>query len=67
MDIPLLGWFFSGQEIVREKVELLIFLTPRIVSENDVMGVSSEYKRELTRKSAEYLSGYPEFLDDVED
>ena len=66
MDIPLLGYFFRGEDVVREKVELLIFLTPRIVEEHEVMGVSTEYKRELKRKSAEYLTGYPEFLEDVE-
>lgn len=31
--IPLLGWLFRGQSISREKSELLIFLTPRILEE----------------------------------
>jgi type IV pilus assembly protein PilQ len=31
--IPLLGWLFAGQSTSREKSELLIFLTPRILEE----------------------------------
>ncbi len=33
-DIPLLGWLFKGKETKDNKTELLIFLTPRILSEN---------------------------------
>jgi type IV pilus assembly protein PilQ len=33
-DIPLLGWLFKNKESLDTKTELLIFLTPRIVSEN---------------------------------
>jgi type IV pilus assembly protein PilQ len=33
-DIPLLGWLFKGKDVVDNKTELLIFLTPRIVAEN---------------------------------
>jgi type IV pilus assembly protein PilQ len=33
-DIPLLGWLFKGKEIKDNKTELLIFLTPRILSDN---------------------------------
>ena len=31
-DIPVLGWFFKGSSTVKEKRELLIFVTPRIIS-----------------------------------
>lgn len=33
-DIPLLGWLFKAKDVQDNKTELLIFLTPRIVSEN---------------------------------
>ncbi len=32
-DLPLLGWLFKSKEIRDSKTELLIFLTPRILSE----------------------------------
>ena len=32
-DLPLLGWLFKNQEVVDNKTELLIFLTPRIMAE----------------------------------
>ncbi|MBI3546269.1 MAG: type IV pilus secretin PilQ [Gammaproteobacteria bacterium] len=33
-DIPLLGWLFKSKEVKDNKTELLIFLTPRILSNN---------------------------------
>jgi type IV pilus assembly protein PilQ len=33
-DLPLLGWLFKSKDTQDNKTELLIFLTPRIVSEN---------------------------------
>jgi type IV pilus assembly protein PilQ len=33
-DIPLLGWLFRNKEVKDNKTELLIFLTPRILSDN---------------------------------
>lgn len=33
-DLPLLGWLFKSKSVQDSKTELLIFLTPRIVSEN---------------------------------
>jgi type IV pilus assembly protein PilQ len=33
-DIPLLGWLFKNKEVKDNKTELLIFLTPRILSDN---------------------------------
>jgi type IV pilus assembly protein PilQ len=32
-DIPMLGWLFKNNEIIDDKTELLIFITPKIVSE----------------------------------
>ncbi len=33
-DIPVLGFFFKNNEVIDDKTELLVFITPRIVSEN---------------------------------
>lgn len=65
MDIPLLGKLFRGETTSRENVELLVFMTPRIVRPGEVSGVNSEFKRELQRKSEEYRQDYRETLDDV--
>ncbi|MBI4882398.1 MAG: hypothetical protein HY812_22455 [Planctomycetes bacterium] len=65
MHIPFLGNLFKGMDKTYEKVELLIFITPRIVREGEVAGISSEYKRELIRKTEEYRQQYQEFLEDV--
>jgi type IV pilus assembly protein PilQ len=32
-DIPFLGWLFKNNEVIDDKTELLIFITPKIVSE----------------------------------
>jgi len=32
-DMPMVGWLFKNNEIIDDKTELLIFITPRIVSE----------------------------------
>lgn len=66
MDIPLLGWLFSGTDTQKEKIELLVFITPRIVEAGSIGSVSSEFKREFIRKNYEYgQESYQEFLDDV--
>jgi type IV pilus assembly protein PilQ len=31
MDIPLLGWLFKSNQKLKNKSELLIFITPRII------------------------------------
>lgn len=33
-DIPVLGYLFRNNEVIDDKTELLVFITPRIVSEN---------------------------------
>lgn len=33
-DIPYVGWLFKNNEVIDDKTELLVFITPRIVSEN---------------------------------
>lgn len=66
MDLPLLGWLFSGTDTQKEKVELLVFITPRIIESGSIADVNSEFKREWIRKNREYgQEHYQEFLDDV--
>jgi general secretion pathway protein D len=43
-DIPLLGYFFKSQKTSKEKVELLIFVSPTVVDANEVARMGSEYK-----------------------
>jgi type IV pilus assembly protein PilQ len=33
-DIPLLGWFFKNQTVAHDKRELLVFITPKILSDS---------------------------------
>ncbi|MNT68382.1 putative type II secretion system protein D precursor [compost metagenome] len=30
-DIPILGWLFKGRSTVKDKVNLLVFLTPKVI------------------------------------
>lgn len=30
-DLPIIGWLFKGRTIIKEKVNLLVFLTPKII------------------------------------
>ncbi len=33
-DLPYVGWLFKRRQVIDEKTELLVFITPRIVAEN---------------------------------
>jgi type IV pilus assembly protein PilQ len=33
-DIPILGWFFKNNSVAKDKKELLIFITPKIMKES---------------------------------
>lgn len=48
-EIPLIGQFFRSREVVQNKVELMIFLTPHVVA-------SAQEARELARKSAAFIA-----------
>lgn len=34
-DLPLFGWLFKGKDTRKDKVNMLVFLTPRIIRSND--------------------------------
>jgi general secretion pathway protein D len=47
-DIPLLGWFFKSKSVTRQKTNLLILLTPRIIKNpGDLNDVSQQMNRKF--------------------
>lgn len=48
-DLPLLGWLFKGKEVSKSKINMLVFLTPRIIRTGD------DQKALLTNKTQERL------------
>ena len=51
-DIPLLGWLFKYESIKRQKINLLITLTPRIIkSAQDMKEVSDRQKSNFDQES----------------
>ena len=40
-DIPYVGWLFKNQARINDKTELIIFITPRIVSERALASAST--------------------------
>jgi general secretion pathway protein D len=47
-DIPLLGNLFKFKSVSRQKTNLLIFLTPRIIKESqDLVGVTSSHQQKM--------------------
>ncbi|MBP8987524.1 MAG: type II secretion system protein GspD [Spirochaetes bacterium] len=49
-DIPLLGWFFKRKVVEYKKTNLLVFITPHIVTKQAKMDALSEQKREEQRR-----------------
>ena len=43
-DIPFLGWFFKSQKTTKEKTELLIFVSPTIITPKVVKSMEAEEK-----------------------
>lgn len=41
-DVPILGWLFKNKNWKKDKSELLIFLTPRIIGQADSQSIPSE-------------------------
>jgi general secretion pathway protein D len=47
-DIPILGWLFKQKKIQKDKTNLLVFITPRIVKEADTLSkITTEKQKEL--------------------
>lgn len=49
-DIPLLGWFFKRKVVEYKKTNLLVFITPHIVTKQSKMDALTEQKREEQRR-----------------
>lgn len=48
-DLPLLGWLFKGKDVTKNKINMLVFLTPRIIRSNE------DQKTLLSNKAQERL------------
>jgi general secretion pathway protein D len=49
-DIPLLGWFFKHRVVSNRKTNLLVFITPHVVTKADRLEAVTEQKREEQRR-----------------
>lgn len=49
-DIPLLGWFFKRKVVEYKKTNLLVFITPHIVTKQSKIDALTEQKREEQRR-----------------
>jgi len=61
-DIPLLGWFFTNKDLTKTKTTLYIFVTPRIVRDNNYKNIA---KKAATRLHNEGLDKGPRTADDL--
>ncbi len=48
-DIPILGWLFRSKSTLVEKLNLLVFLTPHIIDEKDIVEVNARKAEEIER------------------
>lgn len=55
-DIPYVGYFFKNKVVRKDKQDLFIFLTPRIVQTSDITreNLETEVREDTERHSAEY-------------
>jgi type II secretory pathway component GspD/PulD (secretin) len=55
-DIPLLGWLFKYKSIQKTKINLLVFLTPHVVTDSAILSrISQEKLTEFTKKGENYV------------
>lgn len=52
-DIPLLGWFFKNKSKEDEKTNLLVFITPRVVTDPEKIKKITEEKEQAIKKVQE--------------
>lgn len=52
-DIPLLGWLFKNRSVEKRKTNLLVFLTPHIVRETELLSKLSDNKKTEFAKAEE--------------
>lgn len=57
-DIPLLGWLFKYKGIQKSKTNLLVFITPHIIrDEEDMARISEDKKREFAVSNNRFVEG----------
>ncbi|MBN2039850.1 MAG: type II secretion system protein GspD [Spirochaetes bacterium] len=49
-DIPILGWLFKRKDVSYKKTNLLVFITPHIVTQQDRIDAITEQKREEQKR-----------------
>jgi general secretion pathway protein D len=55
-DIPLLGWLFKYKSIQKTKINLLVFLTPHVVTDSAILSrISQEKLTQFTKKGENYV------------
>ena len=63
MDIPVLGNLFSTTTDASARTELLIFITPVLESDQDLMGITAEMRRRM--RGLKNFDDLPEGLQDT--
>lgn len=66
-DIPVLGWLFKSRSVVRKKINLLVFLTPKIIRQpgdsRALLGQTIDKRNEWVREN---VNGDDPFVRNVE-
>jgi general secretion pathway protein D len=67
-DIPLLGWLFRTESESREKTNLFVFLTPRVIkSPAEATAIYEEKQKEIDRVEADSIKMYNSNTEGTED
>jgi general secretion pathway protein D len=68
-DIPILGWLFRSRAVSKEKRNLIVFLTPRIIRTNETMNkiTQSEIDKRLQfiKKDGQGIDPYGAKIDEI--
>lgn len=57
-DIPLLGWLFKQKTLDKKKTNLLVFLTPHVIKDSEVLGrITADKQKEFARVEKKYMEG----------
>ncbi|KJR42194.1 general secretion pathway protein D [Candidatus Magnetoovum chiemensis] len=49
-DIPVLGWLFKSKKDTKDKINLMVFLTPYIINDSEELSAITSIKRQEIRK-----------------
>lgn len=65
-DIPILGYFFSSKAKTEQKRELIILVTPTIVSGKDRVPKAKDWSQDFKNQNENLTSNFENFLDENE-